>query len=216
MEYHKIENVFERDMQKDSPNNGKLIMGKYKCPEFGYLANNEWVFTEKVDGTNIRIIWDGTDYAVKGRTEKSQIPHQLLFALTDQFKYSLPDFKKCFGTDFVTVEASDICLYGEGYGPKIQRGEKYRDTPGFVLFDIRVGRWWLQRSDVESIAESLNIDVVPIVKTGMLGDGIAMVARGFDSKWGNFKAEGLVARPAIELKARNGSRIITKIKHCDF
>jgi len=39
---------------------------------------------------------------------------------------------------------------------------------------------------------------------------------GFMSAWGEFKAEGIVARPSIELIARNGKRIITKIKHKDF
>jgi len=32
----------------------------------------------------------------------------------------------------------------------------------------------------------------------------------------NAKAEGLVARPSVELRDRDGSRIITKIKHKDF
>lgn len=27
--------------------------------EFDYLKDNTWIFTEKVDGTNIRIMWDG-------------------------------------------------------------------------------------------------------------------------------------------------------------
>lgn len=40
--------------------------------------------------------------------------------------------------------------------------------------------------------------------------------KGFKSQWGDFIAEGIVARPMTELKNRNGSRIITKIKHKDF
>ena len=51
-EYHKIQSVFKRDIA-----NGKIIEGKYSLPEFEYLKDNQWVFTEKVDGTNIRIIW---------------------------------------------------------------------------------------------------------------------------------------------------------------
>jgi len=39
---------------------------------------------------------------------------------------------------------------------------------------------------------------------------------GFNSMWGNFIAEGIVARPKIEIVARNGKRLITKIKHKDF
>ena len=36
------------------------------------------------------------------------------------------------------------------------------------------------------------------------------------STWGDFEAEGIVARPKTELMARNGSRLITKIKCRDF
>jgi hypothetical protein len=39
---------------------------------------------------------------------------------------------------------------------------------------------------------------------------------GFKSQWGDFIAEGIVARPVVELKSRNGDRIITKIKYKDF
>jgi len=39
---------------------------------------------------------------------------------------------------------------------------------------------------------------------------------GLVSKWGDFEAEGIVARPAVELKTRAGERIITKLKTRDF
>lgn len=45
---------------------------------------------------------------------------------------------------------------------------------------------------------------------------IRLVKNGLFSQWGNFLAEGIVARPAIELTANTGDRIITKIKHRDF
>jgi hypothetical protein len=33
---------------------------------------------------------------------------------------------------------------------------------------------------------------------------------------GDFIAEGLVAKPAVELRNRRGERIVVKIKHKDF
>jgi hypothetical protein len=36
------------------------------------------------------------------------------------------------------------------------------------------------------------------------------------SRWGEFEAEGLVARPEVELFDRAGHRIITKIKAKDL
>jgi len=50
-EYHKIESVFEREMER----NKKLIESKFRNPVVEYLKDNEWIFTEKVDGTNIRV-----------------------------------------------------------------------------------------------------------------------------------------------------------------
>ena len=35
--------------------NKKLIEGRFRNPLVEYLKDNEWVFTEKVDGTNIRV-----------------------------------------------------------------------------------------------------------------------------------------------------------------
>ena len=43
-----------------------------------------------------------------------------------------------------------------------------------------------------------------------------MTKKGFKSQWGDFKAEGIVARPNTELVGRDGKRIITKIKQKDF
>ena len=60
------------------------------------------------------------------------------------------------------------------------------------------------------------MDIVPIIGSGSLKTMVEMTRAGFNSIWGNFKAEGIVARPAVELKARDGSRIITKIKYKDF
>ena len=45
---------------------------------------------------------------------------------------------------------------------------------------------------------------------------IGLVRKGVGSEWGDFPAEGIVARPATELCTRGGGRIITKIKHKDF
>ena len=55
-EYDKIQTVFKRDME----NRGAIIEGTFALPEFEYLQNNVWEFTEKVDGTNVRVMWDGS------------------------------------------------------------------------------------------------------------------------------------------------------------
>lgn len=106
------------------------------------------------------------------------------------------------------------------HNSKIQSGGNYiPDGNDFILFDIRIGEWWLKREDVENIAKKFNIGVVPIIGEGTLNDLIDLVKSGFKSQIAqnkDYTAEGIVARPKVELKARNGERIITKLKYCDF
>jgi ATP-dependent RNA circularization protein (DNA/RNA ligase family) len=199
IEYPKIQTLFKRDMAS-----GKIIEGDFTLPEFEYLKDNIWVFTEKVDGTNIRVIFDKKGAVTfKGRTDKSQIPAFLFNKLKEIFQGKTQQ---------------DMCLYGEGYGARIQKGgENYiKDGVDFVLFDVRVGDLWLKREEVEEIALSFGIKVVPIIGEGTLTDMVEMVKKGFKSKWGDFIAEGIVARPKVELQDRNFQRIITKLKHRDF
>ncbi len=205
-EYHKIQTVYKRNPETRFKT---LLEGDYSLPEFAFLAKNEWVFTEKVDGTNIRVMFDGEQITFGGKTDNAQIPAFLVARLNERFLPQLEAFKDIFG------EA--VCLYGEGYGAKIQKGGgNYRQDQDFVLFDVKVGKWWLQREDVEDIASKLSLDIVPIIGSGTLFDMVEQARHGFNSIWGDFKAEGIVARPATELKSRNGKRIITKIKHRDF
>jgi len=205
-EYHKIQTVFLRD---PTTNYKTLLEGQYALPEFDYLKYNEWQFTEKVDGTNIRVMFDGETLTFGGRTDRAQIPAFLVNRLNERFLPQIDLFKEHF--------PEGVCFYSEGYGAKIQKGGgNYRPDQDIVLFDIKIGGWWLKREDVESIAEIFNLDVVPIVGSGPLWKMVVWAKDGFDSQWGSFIAEGIVARPTIELKARNGGRIITKLKYKDF
>jgi hypothetical protein len=113
---------------------------------------------------------------------------------------------------------SPVCFYGEGYGAKIQKGGGNYKSDGndFVLFDININNWWLRREDMVKIGNMFGIGVVPIVSSGNLYDMINLVKKGFNSEWGSFLAEGIVARPFVELTMRNGHRIITKLKSKDF
>jgi len=206
-EYHKIQTVFKRD---PSNKHRTLLEGQWTLPEFEYLANNKWVFTEKVDGTNIRVYFRDGKIAFGGRTDRAQIPATLVERLNDRFLSQAERLTDIF-------DGAEVCLYGEGYGAKIQKGGgNYRPDQDFVLFDVLVGYWWLQRSDVEDVAKKLGLDVVPVIGTGTLLEMVERAKAGIPSTWGDFQAEGYVARPATELKTRSGHRLITKIKCRDF
>ena len=207
-EYHKIQTLYLRD---PATNHKTLLEGQWARPEFDYLQHAEWIFTEKVDGTNIRLCWDAQTrtLAVRGKTDAAQIPPHLLAVL------------HAIEPSFQAADLPTCVVYGEGFGPKIQKGGGlYRNDPGFAAFDVRVGDWWLGRADVEDVAGKLGVEVAPIVGVGTLHDMVDMVRGGFMSEWsasGDFvAAEGLVARPAVELANRRGERVITKLKARDF
>jgi len=207
-EYHKINGIFKRDRKTN-----KFIVGDYSIPEFDFLKNTQWQFTEKVDGTNIRIFWDGGKISYGGRTSNAQIPVILYDKLNEIFqnKRMIDLFKETF-------KESEACIYGEGFGSRIQKGggNYNRDGVDFVSFDIRIGEWWLKREDVEGICLTLSLAIVPIVGMGTLGEGMSMVKSGLKSTWGDFTAEGIIAKPNIDILCRSSKRIITKIKHKDF
>lgn len=208
-EYHKIETLFERSTDGSK----KLIPWKWCNDTVAYLADFNWIWTEKVDGTNTQIRWDGHRITFGGRAEGSQIPSHLVNYLNRTFLNEETEqlFEQKFGEKEVT-------LYGEGYGPKIQKnGGLYRSDVSFILFDVLIGDVWLTRESVEDIARCFGIDVVPIVGIGPLGAAIDFVKQRPASQLSE-KAhmEGLVCRPVVELKDRMGRRLIVKIKVRDF
>lgn len=204
--YTKISSPFMR--HTEGPQRNQLDPNRWSRPEFGILANLDWVWTEKVDGTNVRVIWDGHRVTFGGRTDNAQMPTSLLTVLTDLFPETL--LEQQFG------EAPAV-LFGEGYGSKIQKGGgNYRQDQSFVLFDVKVGNWWLLPEAVREVAASLALDVVPVVLTDNVTAAIKMVSLGLRSTWGDFQAEGLVGRPPLGIMGRDGDRLLMKIKSEDF
>lgn len=204
-EYHKIQSIFKRDEKTH-----KFIEGEWSLPEFEYLKDNAWIYTEKIDGTNIRIGWiPEVGNNIGGRTDNAQIPTFLYQKLTELF--TVDKLRVAF-------PKTEVLLCGEGYGAKIQKGggNYIPDGVDFILFDVKIGDWWLKREDVEGIAQTLGVKTVPVLGEGTISGAVLEVKNGIPSTFGTFPAEGMVLRPKVELKSRSGHRIITKLKGKDF
>ena len=206
-EYPKIETIFNRDTEGTK----KLIFGTYRDETVKYLRFNDWQFTEKIDGTNISVEWDGHAVSFHGRTERAQIPKHLLEYLEKTFLTTEAEelFEQTYGD-------KNVILYGEGYGAKIQNGGNYRSDVSFILFDVLIGDNWQEREWVEKTAKMFGIDVVPVVFVGSLEEGIDYVMEHHPSTIGTAMMEGIVGRPMVEMRDRLGKRIIVKIKWEDF
>jgi len=203
--YPKIQSIFKREPQKPRD----IIMGEYAVPELETLKDIPWDFTEKFDGTNICISWDGVSKVeYGGRTDRAILPKPLLAYLKATFTPEI--FRKA-------EVGSAMILYGEGYGKGIQKGGNYRKDQGFILFDVFVyPNWWLLRKDVDSIAAALGIPSVPVLITTTLEGGIEYVKTHTKSTIGTADTEGVVGRPKGGLLFRNGTPIMVKIKNVDF
>lgn len=218
-DYQKINTLFMRDEK------GVIIPSEMTCEEFEYLKDCKWEATEKIDGTNIHIDFvsdgeNGLKTIFNGRTAKANIPSHLLSRLHELFT---PDkLSECFSDQLEDIKSGAVCvsIYGEGYGTKIQKGGNYiQNGVDFILFDVRVGKWWLKRSDCESIAQKMGLKIVPLIGYMTIPEAMSVVQSGFKSTIAENKeydAEGLVLKTPCGLSFRNGERIITKIKTCDF
>ena len=207
VEYNKIDTVFNRDIYGTK----RLIVDSWRNEAVEYLKDSRWQFTEKFDGTNIRVIWDGHSISFAGRTDKAIIPQHLLEYLNKTFSTQEVEqlFEQVYGD-------KQVILFGEGYGYKIQNGGNYRNDVSFILFDVMIGENYQERQWVEETAVMLGIDVVPIVLEGTIEEAIEFVKTHPKSTVGTAFMEGVVGRPAVELRDITGKRIIVKIKYSDF
>lgn len=209
MFYPKINGLYKR--YTEGPNKGRFIMGAYAEREFELLANVNWYFKEKIDGTNTIIRWR-PEYDVvnfHGRTANSVLPKPLLAGYKE--KYTPELLRKVFGD-------TEALVYAEGAGPKIQSvGSLYGESQHAIVLDVKIGNWWLEPESVSEIAYALDTEKAPHVGDGTIQDAIDWVKEGFYSQWDETKrAEGLVIRPVGEFLNRAGNRITTKIKWVDF
>ncbi len=224
MEYPKINSLWKRegwyfDEEKNKyslyqKGRQSFIVGDYSDPCFGNIKR--WSVEEKVDGTNIRIIYQDGKVRFGGRTKDAQIPCHLLDYLQSNFGDWL------FSKHFAFEEDKPyplVILFGEGYGPKIQKGGgDYRRDVGFILFDVFVAGWWLKREDVKDIADKFGIPMVPQLGI-MTEEEIVEFVKSKPLSRCSLNPqmmEGVVCRPEPEMFNRRGDRVMFKLKCKEF
>lgn len=232
-EYHKINSLQKR--YQDGPLKGQFT-GEWVDPVHEYLKDNFWYCREKVDGTNIRlhvqsdpeqIPSEHTDNHLKltigGRTDNAQIPGPLLKRLYDLCDVLSPDggidpdhnfdrFREVFDEKALL---QGVTLYGEGFGAGIQKGGAYGPVD-FILFDVKIGDFWLEEKNITDIAEKLGLRRVPY-EIDTLAGAIDIVSRHLNfSHLKEGEAEGYVCVPLVPLTNKWGERVVVKVKGVDF
>ena len=206
MLYSKIPGPFKRN-----PETNKVMPGVFTTPELEALYDTPiWSFTEKINGMNMRAMWDGHEVTIGGRTDSAQIPGDLLGEMRRIFTEE--KFEQEFGE-------TPVVVFGEGYGAGIQKGGHYRDTKGFIGFDVAVGGYYLTKHDgLMVIQDCFGADVVPLTYCNSLREMVENY-RGFslDAYRGAVvPPEGFVGVTTPGLLDKRGHRIIVKVKGCDF
>ena len=227
--YPKIDTLFSRFA--DGPLKGKVnIEAGFRSPDFS--AVKSWRLTEKIDGQNIRVCyWPATkERDFRGRSDNASLHPELLKALDAMFPVEW--LAEAFPPGEDNTPESVIVLFGEGYGPGIQKGGgRYRTDKSFRLFDVLIGRWWLEWDNVAEIAAKLEIKTVPVVANGLRD----LPRTAFDTKmmlsnyaqWSSValndiddpppgEAEGVVATSIPLLLRRDGTPLRWKLKFSDL
>lgn len=203
-EYQKIETLYTFDSEI------KRFRKEFYNPIVEYLKDCKWFGTEKIDGTNIRILWNGHSFEFGGRTDNAEIPKAVMKILTETFNYDMEVlFEQKFGE-------KETMLFMEAYAGKIQNGA-YEGTENIIGFDIMIGDIYLDKTVSKQIFEELGLKFVPVLKFNNLQECIDYVYNNKQSIiQPQSKMEGLVCYPAVRLYDHQGKRIIVKIKNKDL
>ncbi len=213
--YSSIETVYTRDKETNV-----LNFGEIRCIENTCIKT--WTISEKIDGTNIRVIVTKGGIEVRGRTDKAELNHDLIKAILAIFpshERLLEYFTEYRGQEL--PEEWSVTFYGEGYGAGIQSGGHYSDTKRFRCFDLLLGEsWWTDDDEMRRVCDELGIPTAPwLAVTPNLPktreelieiipfSQVALEDRGVS----DVPAEGIVAKPLHVLLNRHKDRVMWKI-----
>ena len=236
--FPKIQSLFKRyNDRADRERIGEWIPGNYSTREFEALKSIPWKWTEKVDGTNIRVSFDNDHrILIGGKSDAAVIQPGLAQGICKSLgAYDGVFFDRERLSSF-SESLTQIVIYGEGFGPGIQKaGVDYGEEKQFIAYDIfikttedpHVG-YWMPRDISHTILTAAEIPVVPNVfeyptklttLLNMFAYMMDCVEADEDSSeikhaTKKFK-EGYVGMPCVDLFNARGGRIIVKLTYED-
>lgn len=234
--YSKIIAPFERENAKSK----YVTEGKWSKPEFKMLQDIKWSWTQKIDGTNVRVFWNGDKVEIFGHTDKTQFNERTMTWLKNTFCTPEAEtvFEDLYGENPVNV-------FGEFVSKDTNQNYGYPNG-AFFVFDVQseTSKCFWGRDAVKTVAERFNVFAVQELLVGSIREAVKFVkiankvwnkefinsgaVYGFDASdephiyyvenpLGKYPLEGLVGRPYFEeLRNNKGERVITKVKCKDF
>lgn len=188
------------------------------------LPKGEYIVTEKIDGTNIRLIFTKPE---EGKEREILVGSRKL--ILNQEDKSSKQYIDCIKevnlpklAEYFKNVNSTIIIYGEGYGAGVQKGGIYSSIKNFRVFDIRIGHAYQDWNYVEKVCIDNQLNIVPVVGTvkeinyhnclyELNEHKETLIKEGTGGK-----SEGLVFKFNPVLLNKYGERLIFKVKHKDF
>ena len=236
--YPKITSPWKRLVEKSKT----VSIGVYVDKYAEMLSNIMYYATEKIDGTNLNICYDGEHISFQGHTDKTQWAAEVETWINDKFVNDRFEtmVEQKFGE-------TNVQFCGELIGPKIQNNLYKLEDYHFIVFDVYFPdkKIWASMETRQSICEDLGLDhVVPVkIIRPTENSHSELIRESTDVVYGGLKfwtdalidadnrqqytfksninpnreIEGFVVRPKHELYDATGSnRIIYKIKVTDI
>jgi hypothetical protein len=188
------------------------------------LPKGRWIKTEKVDGTNIRIILDTQD---ENRERNFYIGSRKLILnqndkSSNQFFDCLNDINIFKLIEYFKDVKQTIIIYGEGYGAGVQKGGIYSPKKNFRVFDIRIGNAYQDWEYIEKVCIDNQLNIVPVIGEceELNYEECIKSLNEFQNTLINEgdggKPEGVVYKFEPVLLNKYGERLIFKVKFKDF
>lgn len=214
MKYLHIDTLWKRDEKTH-----KIIEGDFSKEEFNNIKL--WSISEKINGTNIKVSYDRKGrIKFDGRTDNAQIPAKLYAYLQNKFTSELMEIVfPLEGAEDLGVEPPEVILFGEGVGASIKGSGQYlKEGVGFILFDVYIDGWWLERPNVVDIANKLGVRYAPELGIMDIQSAIDLVKRPRNSSIAETTmiAEGIVARSHPLMLFRDSTPVVWKLKVKDY
>jgi len=189
------------------------------------LPVGKWIKTEKIDGTNIRIILT--------KIEDEFIDRDILVGsrklILNQDDKSSKQYVDCLKEinlnkikEYFKDVKSTIVIYGEGYGAGIQKGGIYSKDKNFRVFDIRIGEAYQDFEYVNKVCIDNQLNIVPVFSTvdeityKECVESLKNFNETLINEGSGGKPEGLVYKFEPVLLNKYKERLMFKVKFKDF
>ena len=175
------------------------------------LAYKECYALEKIHGTSAHISYNKGEVKVFAGGGN----HQSFLGL-----FNIEALKAKF--DAMCLEG--VCIvYGENYGGKQQgMSGTYGKEPKFIVFEVKIGDYWLNIPKAEVVAKELGLEFVSYkripceieaINTERDTNSVQAIRNGITEPK---MREGIVLHPIEEYTKNNGTRVIAKHKRPEF